>query len=986
MRSPTPTTAVRLTLLGAPRLTGPDGPRPLPWHKTTALVAYLACQPDWVSRDALATWLQPEAGEDSARAYLRRLLHRLKDQGLADGLEIEAQRVRWVGAADVRELDAAARAQDWPRVRALYGGPLLDGAGLAGEAAIDEFFADARERYRTRWRMALTAEIDALAARGERGAIAPLMEQLADDDGLDEDGVQFLLDRAGSEPERGVALAAFETLQRRLAYEMALRPLPATQALAQALRERVFAAAATAGAAVAPAPPRRAPLTPFVGRAAELISVRTLLGERAAMVTLLGPGGVGKTRLAQEVQQLWDGASAFVDLTDVGTLPALLTAFADSLALPAGLPGTPEQQLSGWLAARLSLVVLDNAETLVAEREALALLARLVAAAPAVRWLVTSREPLALTAEHCVPLGGLSVQPEQADAAALFIAQAARHGYEVQAEDDAAIARIARAVDGMPLALELAAHWTRAMRPAEIAEAIAQDLDFLHSDAADRKPGHRSLRSVFDSSWRRLDAAAQAALAALTVCRGSFDAAAARAVAGADRALLLRLAGKSLLQRTTAGRFRLHAQMAQFCAEHLDEAQRIAVQRRHALHFLQRLAARDDLVLGRHAGHALAELRPDMDNLRAAWRHAISLREWTLLHAAVDPAELLLSQLRRYAEAADGFARAADACPPSHPLRTRARVAQALAVIGAGDLAAGTALLDALEQLQLAPAEQADVANGRAMVTNLRGEKAEALVACERARAAAEAAGDLPLQAQAALNLAVTRWASGDAAGSEAHAVQTLALAERIGADLTRARAQRVLSVLRREQGRLDEAQVLLERSLQFFESVGETYEAAYNLRGLSYMMADRKDPAAQLDYARRALAAYQSLGLPVPIVQTEFALGLALVAAGERSAAAATLRQCLRGALRLSLQVIALRALAELAALHAAVDRALAVQVLRFVVQHPSLRASDRPEFEQHLQALQADETELAAADAANAANASERIETLAALLLAVG
>jgi DNA-binding SARP family transcriptional activator len=336
MSADLPTLALRLTLLGAPQLVDASGGRSLPWQRPTALLAYLACQPDWVSRDQLATWLRPEAAEDSARAYLRRLPHRARDLGLAGGLEIEPQRVRWAAGADVRDLAVAAQARDWPRVLALYRGPLLDGAGLAGEAAIDEFFADERERCRTRWRAALCARIDDLHAAGDHAAIAPLMQRLADDDALDEDGVQFLLDRAGSEPERTVALAAFETLQRRLAYEMALRPLPATQALAQSLRDRVFAAAPAEGrVGTAAAIDDGADLTPFIGRDAEQQAVQAQLAGAVRMVTLLGPGGVGKTRLARRVLQDWSGATALVDLSDVENEAGLLTALLGGLRVPA---------------------------------------------------------------------------------------------------------------------------------------------------------------------------------------------------------------------------------------------------------------------------------------------------------------------------------------------------------------------------------------------------------------------------------------------------------------------------------------------------------------------------------------------------------------------------------------------------------------------------------------------------------------------------
>lgn len=950
----------RLELLGPPRRCADGLAQPLAWQRPTALLAYLACQPDWVSRDALATLLRPDFREEQAKAYLRRLLYRLKDLGLDAGLQVEPQRVRWTGSADVRELADSAQARDWQRVIELYRGPLLDGTGLLGEDGLDAWFEAERERLRTRWRVALTARIDELIAAGARASLPTLMQRLVDDDQLDEDGVQFLLRRAAGDVERRIALAAFDTLQRRLAYEMALRPLPITQELAAGLRRQAPVAVATRPAAAAPAE-----AAPFLGRSQELDALHALFDEPGTrIVTLLGPGGIGKTRLARQLlaqRVARDGVqTVFVDLRDALTETQLLRGLAEALEVPQR-EGALQAQLRDALAARRALVVLDNFEQLLPSA---ALVAQLAAAAPGMQWLLTSREPLGIAGEHRFELAGLPAAGGGDAAVELFVLHARRLGYTPTLAEREAIARIGRLVEGSPLAIELAATWVPVMTPAEIAAEMARDLGFLASDAPDRPDAHRSLRTVFESSWRLLTVAERRALAALTVFSG-FERTRATEVAGVDATMLLRLAGKSLLRRIDARRFGMHAQVAAFAAEHLDAETRAALCERHAQAYLGWLAQRTDLKPGTHPAATLAAVRADFDNLRAAWRHAVERGQASLVADALEPLNGFVFATNRFEEGAELFALAASAWADGSLLARTVERSRCACLLALGRVEEVAASVEALYAAAAEPAERAHLSIARASIAGRRGQFEAAGAAMREAAVAAEASADPYLRVRTRLNLGVTEWSLGRTDTAEELYLQALAETERLGADTYRARTLRALGIVRHGQGRYDEARALMRASLALFEQLGDAFDAASSLRNLGLLCAYVGDAAAALDYTQRALEWWQRLGAANEIGDSFFALGFARLKAGEDETARSALREALGIGLKTGYRPLLARSLAALGYLRAGRERARGLAWLGYALAHAALRQSDRPLFEGMRDALGATDDEMRAAQA---------------------
>jgi predicted ATPase len=386
----------------------------------------------------------------------------------------------------------------------------------------------------------------------------------------------------------------------------------------------------------------------FVGRAAELATVQAaLVNTERRLITLAGTGGMGKTRLAQEVARrihadrsghFLDGIY-FVELASVSaaeaTTETIATQIAQTLALPLHGDQPTMQQLLSYLQGREVLLILDNLEQLV--DTAVDTIVDLLQQAPDLTLLVTSRERLNLYEETVLTLGGLATPltnaptADQTEAVQLFLHNVRQHNLNFTATDDAlaAMATICRLVDGVPLAIELAAGWVRHDSMAEIARQIEQSAAFLATDLRNVPARHRSLRAVFDHSWDLLPADLRPILAHLSVFPGHFSAATAAAIAGADKRALHTLVDKSLLQKLAEDQFAIHPLLRQFAAEQLDEAAQTAVSNAHARYFAQQLAANEARLHGAEELDWLAHLRTILPDLRAAWHWTADRQQTT---------------------------------------------------------------------------------------------------------------------------------------------------------------------------------------------------------------------------------------------------------------------------------------------------------------------------------------------------------------------
>lgn len=650
-------TQLRLGLLGPPLVELAGEKVTFATAKARALLVYLALESDRPHpRESLMTLFWDQSDDSSARTSLRQALAVLRDAlGDAERAEpfllVTRDAVQLNPAADVavdvqafrRHILNSTKPTGRPGVRvpavaaareqalALYRGEFLAGAVPADSLAFAEWAVIWRERLH---QQALEAAVG-LAQHRELcgdgpGAVRMWRRALALEPWR-EDAHAAVMRLLAASGDRAAALAQYATAQKVLSEELAAEPGQALRALRQAV-EREDASLLT--------PPTRphAPIVggDLVGRDAELDQLAEwLVDPTRRVITVHGPGGVGKTRLALDAAAR--NAVLFPDGAVVVSLSAILapTLVPDAIlrALEVEVGGeTPlDDQVRAALQTRTTLLVLDNADHLLPELAEP--IAGWLAAAPGLTLLVTSRTRLGLQAEWVLPLRGLSYAatgPSRADdaAAALFALRVRRHRPDyVVAGDADALGRLCRAVEGLPLALELAASLNPDRSVAEIAAALETEEPVLAASWPDAPERHRSVAALFEYSWRALEDPARYALACAATFRGGFDDCAAAAImdlpaeaAGRRLAVLVDRA----LVREDAGRFSLHELVRAFAAHKLAALpDGLAPRRRHRDYFARvtRQAAEDANSV------APVRLRTDLDNIRAALAFALDVPE-----------------------------------------------------------------------------------------------------------------------------------------------------------------------------------------------------------------------------------------------------------------------------------------------------------------------------------------------------------------------
>lgn len=389
--------------------------------------------------------------------------------------------------------------------------------------------------------------------------------------------------------------------------------------------------------------------TPFVGRGPDLEQLEDLLDTPDnRLITILGPGGMGKTRIAVALAERrlirhTDGAF-FVPLAGVDSAEHVLPAIADQLHFTFG-GANPKEDLINYLREKNMLLVLDNFEHVTGSAD---LVADLLANAPHLTIIVTSRERLRLRGEHIYEVNGMIVPKTEDETperllnypSVLLFLQSARRVTPVFDIDDTATARhvaeIIRLVGGLPLGIELAAAWLEALPVDEIVQEISDSLDFLETDLRDVPERHRSIRAVFEYSWNLLTEAERESFQKLSVFRGGFVREAAKKVTGASLRTLTNLVNKSLLQREPSGRYYVHKLLRQYAEERHDEVAHAATLQAHAEYyadFLERLIP----ALNTHREQAAFEaIEAEVGNVRLMREQALEHQRWDLLDRSLD--------------------------------------------------------------------------------------------------------------------------------------------------------------------------------------------------------------------------------------------------------------------------------------------------------------------------------------------------------------
>lgn len=665
-----------LSLFGSFQATWQDQPlTDFATDKIRALLAYLALEGKRpFRREILAALLWPDWSDTIARRNLRQSLHRLKqtlskaNPDLADVLLSQTrQTVQFhhrhlsLDVAAFQEClavveththgqlhDCQSCLQQLKTAAALYTGELLAGFSLPDAPAFAEWLLVQRETYHQQILLVLHNLASAYAQQGNYEAVQQYARWQLSLEPWREESHRQLMRALALSGQRGAALNQYEVCRHVLFTELGIDPMPETNDLYAHIRDGRFHTASPVEATLLHHFPTQ--FTRFVGRQAELKQIISLLADPdCRLLTLHGTGGIGKTRLALEAaRHLATVTPSLIDdmyfiplasLTNVDLLPQTLV---QSLDIAAKGITDFRRHLLQHLQSRKLLLVLDNFEHLL---EGTPLLLEILQTAPQVKLLVTSRTRLHLSAERLIPLSGLdyprTIPPDNPltySAVQLFVQAATqvRPGFHLTPAAETAVCHICQLVQGMPLAVEMAAAWTRLLDCVSIYQQITVNLDFLTATNRDVPARHHSMRAVFDYSWQQLTPTQQKALAQFAIFPDSFTLDTAQVITGASLPTVADLLDKSLLQLAPGGRYTLHELLRQFAAEKLTSTQMAAIQQQYSLHYLAWVAQQEPKLYQAEAEQALTEMRRDIAHIRQAWQWAVAKGLWTVVAASIN--------------------------------------------------------------------------------------------------------------------------------------------------------------------------------------------------------------------------------------------------------------------------------------------------------------------------------------------------------------
>lgn len=662
-------TTVQIKLFGSPRLLVEQQAVSLPRRQMRALLYRLAASLQPVAREQLCFLLWPDTPEATARRYLTVLLNQLRQALPAPNLLLAQQDAIVLNSAAI-EVDTIVLAQALAAAStertieqtvtrlseavALYDGPFLHGFTLSASPEFDAWADQERHTWERRYLDGLALLVDGHAAQGAYGLAIGVAQQALAVDALAEDMHRRLIELYAAVGDRSGALRQFERCVVALERELGVSPLPETRAVYQDVRDGRLRtqrpsplqtiAGATITAAEAPPTTRLLKLpaapAPLLGRTTELAQASAILIDPTVrLLTLCGPGGSGKTRLSQQIA--WDVADLFADgavFVPLAALrdPALVIAAIASLC---ELKQTSVAAVVDYLQAKQMLLVLDNCEHLLDAGPDIAALLR---AAPNLHILATSRAALNVQGEHSLfvpplPLPDLRDLPPldalaNVPSVALLLArtQALAPSFELCAENAADLAAICVRLDGLPLAIELAAARLKLLAPRDLLRRLDRRLAVLTSGARDLPDRQQTLRATIDWSYRLLDTDQQIWFERCSVFVGGWTLAAAEGLHeqlgwpgyGATETLdaLAALVDKSLIQVSAGAdgetRFTMLETIREFAAERLYErGASTVVAQAHADCFRELVEPWDV-----NAPEWLGQIERDLDNLRAALR------------------------------------------------------------------------------------------------------------------------------------------------------------------------------------------------------------------------------------------------------------------------------------------------------------------------------------------------------------------------------
>lgn len=677
--------ALAIRLLGPPRIDLNGSLLHFESRKAVALIAFLASSAEPRPRAEIATLLWPESDTKRARGALRYTLSIVRKAldgewfqsdrtsiGLIQSERCVIDTVRFqtlaqsgqdhMHTADTACLDCV---ENLDAAVALYQDDFLTGFGLRDSVNFDEWQFFQAETFRNQLTNTLRALARYHTQQADYHQALTYTRRLLYLDPLQESIQRRMMQLYVHNGQWQLALEQYDKCVQLLDEELGVAPSPATTQLYEEIRahrtidpslvdqrsDNPVEPSPNVSTIAQPTRPHNLSVAdmPLLGRAQEINEICGLLQEtHCRMVTLIGPGGIGKTRLAHQIaidlcnapEPHFAEAIYFVPLVAADTADLLVTAIADALGLTFNGPQTPKDQLIQYVHEKRLLLVLDNFEQVVS---AAPLLTELFNAANGIKLLITSRERLNLEEEWLYEIRGLPLPPIELDAKGaldskecaesmrengavqLFYHRARRLDPRFNLEESLqVVVQICRLLQGMPLGIELAAGWVRTFSVEEIARQIQKDLDFLATPSQNVPERHRSLRAVFLHSWRGLSAKERLVFAKAAIFRGGFSLDAAMTVIDADPMTLGALVDKSMIQRlprreNQPDRYTIHELLRQYAEATLEPPQREEACRQHCEFFANWVESRLPYRALAEEDAALTEIGAELDNIRSAW-------------------------------------------------------------------------------------------------------------------------------------------------------------------------------------------------------------------------------------------------------------------------------------------------------------------------------------------------------------------------------
>ncbi|MEM7125075.1 MAG: BTAD domain-containing putative transcriptional regulator [Chloroflexota bacterium] len=688
--------------------------------KVRGLLAYLAVEGNRpLDRSHLAGILWPDKPEESARGNFRYSLTNLR-KAVGDGsaeppyflinrrtmqlnpsalemglLEIDINRFEASYAQSANAFQSALDAIN------LYRGTFLEEMDGIDSPEFEAWIGLQREMRHRQMADLLALVTQQMFASREFAQSVSFAQQLVDHEPWREEAHVQLMNALWHNGQGHEAMRQYHRCCRILENGLDVKPSPETEALYEAIRDSrsefqiempisvsnvrhkgARASVDSTSSALTETPYHSIPLhnipsllNNFFGREREMAELSERLGRPTCrLLTLIGPGGIGKTRFALEyarrcvdssvgksVDSYRDGVW-FVSLTEVSDGDQIPTAIAGALGIPLSPEHEPLARISQFLRNRALLLILDNFEHLLSH---VTLVTDLLNHSSELRLLVTSRERLNLQVETVFALGGLDLPQEQStsggaahnvgeddedsedeqsvfqsSALALFedCARKAESSFTLNAHNRLAAVDICQLTDGMPLAIELAAVWTRILSCQEILESLTRGIDILATTMPDMPQRHRSIRALFEQSWHQLSAEAQRIFMQLTVFQGSMEWSGLQFVTNATPNSLAELIDRNFVHKLPSGRYTFHELLRQFGSQHLAQSNGYEAEARgnHACYFAEFLSQQTSLLMGPQQADTLKQVHQELSNIRIAWRWLVEQRDLSQLSKSFD--------------------------------------------------------------------------------------------------------------------------------------------------------------------------------------------------------------------------------------------------------------------------------------------------------------------------------------------------------------